>query len=137
MNRNQASKSTQLVWQGCFFFRLSLATSTTNWVQHSTCLLFYAYVEIHQVRRLDFDNHQKCTIPLSLAYTFNNKSVKILVHQLFESGGKKKQWKSTHKFTAGKHSPYFRFLNQLLICSFLGCFKYSFLEYIFILEENV
>ena len=29
-----------------------------------TGLLFYAYVEIHQVRGLVFDNYQKCTFPL-------------------------------------------------------------------------
>ena len=33
----------------CFFFHYNLATSTTNWAQIFTGLLFYAYVEIHQV----------------------------------------------------------------------------------------
>ena len=38
-----------------FFFHYYLATSTTNCAQIFTALLFYAYVEIHQVRRVVFD----------------------------------------------------------------------------------
>ena len=59
------------MWQ-VFFFFLSffycnyLATLTTNWVQIFTGLLLYAYVEIHQLRRLVFDNCQQC--PVSLTY---------------------------------------------------------------------
>ena len=51
-------------WQGCFFFHFYLATSSTNWAQIFTGFLFYANVEINQVRRLVFDTYQKC--PLSL-----------------------------------------------------------------------
>ena len=40
------------MWQGCFYVHINLATTTTNWAQIFTGLLFYAYVEIHQVRRL-------------------------------------------------------------------------------------
>ena len=36
-------------------FHYYLATSKTNWAQIFIGLLFYAYVEIHQVRRLVFD----------------------------------------------------------------------------------
>ena len=40
-------KAHNCVWQGCFFFfHYYLATSTTDWVQMFTCLLFYAYVKI-------------------------------------------------------------------------------------------
>ena len=46
------------------FFHYSLATSMTNWVQIFTGLLFYAYVGIHQVRILAFDNYQMCPVPL-------------------------------------------------------------------------
>ena len=57
---NQASeklKAHNFVWQGCFFVHyLYIATSTTDWDQIFTGLLCYAYVEIHQVRRLVFDN---------------------------------------------------------------------------------
>ena len=63
----QASESTQLMRQGCFFFHYSLTTSTTNWVQIFT---FYAYVEVYQVRRLVFDNYQRCPVFLRmLRYT--------------------------------------------------------------------
>ena len=31
----------------------------TDWAQIYTGLLFYAYVEIHQQWRLDFDNYQQ------------------------------------------------------------------------------
>ena len=41
-----------------FFFHSYLATPTTNWAQIFTGLLFCAYVEIHQVRRLVFDVYQ-------------------------------------------------------------------------------
>ena len=54
-----------------FSFHYSLATSTTNWAQMFTGLLFYAYVEIHQVRRLVLDNYQRCPVPL--------KHIEILV----------------------------------------------------------
>ena len=58
----QASKSTRFVWQGCFFFHCYYATSTPNWVKIFTGLLFCVYVEIHQVRRLVFDNYQVCPV---------------------------------------------------------------------------
>ena len=41
------------VGQGRFFFHYYLATWTTNWAQIFTGLLLYAYVEIHQVRRIN------------------------------------------------------------------------------------
>ena len=59
-----ASEGTQFVQQGCLFFHVSLANSTTNWVKIFPGLLFYAYVEIHQVRRLVFDYYQKCPVSL-------------------------------------------------------------------------
>ena len=37
----------------------------TNLAQNFTGLLFYAYVGIHQVRKLVFDNYQTCTFPLN------------------------------------------------------------------------
>ena len=40
-----------------FFFHYSLATLTIDWAQIFTGLLFYAFVEIHQVKRLIFDNY--------------------------------------------------------------------------------
>ena len=43
-------KAHKLVQQGCFFFHYSLATSMTNWALIFTGVLFYAYVDIHQVR---------------------------------------------------------------------------------------
>ena len=45
------------------FFPYFLATSMTNWVQIFSGLLFYTYVEIHQMRRLVFDNYQRCPVP--------------------------------------------------------------------------
>ena len=42
----------------------------TNWAQIFTGLLFYAYVEIHQVRILVFDNYKTCPVPLK-PMTFN------------------------------------------------------------------
>ena len=51
------------MWQGCFFCQYYFATSTTNRVQIFTGLLFCACVEIHQVRRLVFDDyHKKCPV---------------------------------------------------------------------------
>ena len=50
-------KAHNCVWKGCFFFHYYLATSKTNWAQIFTGLFFYAYVGIHQVRRV-FDNYQ-------------------------------------------------------------------------------
>ena len=62
-SRNQASESTQLrvtrVRQWCFFFHINISQLlSTDWAQIFTGLLFYAYVEKHQVRRLVFDNYQ-------------------------------------------------------------------------------
>ena len=51
-------KHTTLCDKGVFFFHYYLATSMTDWAQIFTGLLFYAYVEIHQLWRLDFDNYQ-------------------------------------------------------------------------------
>ena len=52
--------------QGCFFFHYSLATLTTNWDQIFTGLLFCAYVETHQVRRLVYDNYRRCPVSLKI-----------------------------------------------------------------------
>ena len=52
------------VWPGWFFFHYYLATSTTNWAQIFTGLLFYAYVAIHLMRRRVFDNYQQCPVSL-------------------------------------------------------------------------
>ena len=57
-------KAHNFKWQGCFFFGYYLTTSTTNWVQIFIGLLFCACVEIHQVRRLVFDNYQRCPVSL-------------------------------------------------------------------------
>ena len=43
----------------------NLKTLDTMGSQIFTGLLFYAYVEIHQVRRLVFDNYQRCPVSLS------------------------------------------------------------------------
>ena len=60
-------KAHKFVWQECFFYLYFLATSTTNWALIFTGVLFYAYVETHQMRRLVFDNYLlKC--PLSTVF---------------------------------------------------------------------
>ena len=60
-------KAHNFVWQGCLFFLSYLATSTTDWAQIFTGLLFHAlYVDIHQVRRQVFYNYQQCPQPLKL-----------------------------------------------------------------------
>ena len=46
------------------FFPYSLAKSMQNLARIFTGLLFYAYVGIHQVRILVFDNCQICLVPL-------------------------------------------------------------------------
>ena len=61
--------------KGVFVFHSYLATPTTNQAKIFTGLLFYAYVEIHQVRRLVFDNYQKCTLSLSSDSYFFPSSV--------------------------------------------------------------
>ena len=50
---------------GYFFFFYTLATLMISWVQISTGLLLYAFVVIHQVGLLFFDNYQRCSVPLS------------------------------------------------------------------------
>ena len=57
-----------LMWHWCFFFHYYLAT-LTNWVQIFTGLVFCAYVEIHQVRRLAFDSCER------VSSVFNNAKV--------------------------------------------------------------
>ena len=49
-----------------FFFHYYLATSTTNWVQNFIGLLSCAYDEIHQVRRLVFNNYQRYPVSLTI-----------------------------------------------------------------------
>ena len=46
------------------------------WVQIFTGLLFDAYVEIHQVRRLVFNNNQRCPVPLNVAYSEISRATK-------------------------------------------------------------
>ena len=53
---HSSSAGDKFVQQGCFFFHYFLAASITNWAQIFTGLLFDAYVWIHQVRILVFDN---------------------------------------------------------------------------------
>ena len=48
-SQNQASESKQLCVTRFFFFNYYLATSTTDWAEIFTGLLFYAYVEIDQL----------------------------------------------------------------------------------------
>ena len=50
------------------FFHYYLATSTTNWAQIATGLLFYADVQIHQVRRLVVDNYHRYPVSLILFF---------------------------------------------------------------------
>ena len=45
-------------WQGWFFFHYYLASTMTDLAQIFTDSLFYAYVDIQQLRRLAFDNYQ-------------------------------------------------------------------------------
>ena len=53
------------------FFLSSFSRNSDDqyWAQIFTGLLFYAYVGIHQVRRLVFENKQTCTFPLILLCT--------------------------------------------------------------------
>ena len=60
-------KHTSCATRVCFL-PLFFATSTNNEVQMFTALLFYAYVKIHQVRRLVF--HKKVPMPLILYFCF-------------------------------------------------------------------
>ena len=55
---------TSLCNKGVFFFHYYLATLKTNWVKMFTDLLLCPYFGIHQVRRLVFDNYQRCPVPL-------------------------------------------------------------------------
>ena len=55
VSKSSIRKCTTLCDKGDFFFHYYLAVSTTVRAQIFTGLLFYAYVEIHQVRRLVFD----------------------------------------------------------------------------------
>ena len=57
---NQASESTQLVRQGCFFFHYSFA----NYNDHLSSN-YHRFVIWCMLRRLVFDNYQRCPVPLS------------------------------------------------------------------------
>ena len=48
--------------QRCFFCPYYLANLMTNWAKIFTGLVFYAYVGIHQVRNMVFDNYQRCLV---------------------------------------------------------------------------
>ncbi len=65
---SHASEITQFIATRVFF--PLLFSLMTNWAQIFTGLLFNAYVGIHQVRILVFDNYPKYTLPLS--YCMNN-----------------------------------------------------------------
>ena len=67
IRRLKARKFVQKKW--FFLFHYSRTTWMTNWVQIFTDLLFYAYVGIHKVRVLVFDNYQRCPVPLN---TYSN-----------------------------------------------------------------
>ena len=58
VSKSSIRKYTTSCDKGVFSFIIIFATSTTDWAQIFTGLLLYAYVEIHQVRRLVFDNYQ-------------------------------------------------------------------------------
>ena len=66
VSKSSMWKHTTLCDKGVFSFTI-LTTLTTNWAQIFGGSLFYAYVEIHQVRRLVFVNYQQC--PESLRTT--------------------------------------------------------------------
>ena len=66
---NNTLKAHKFVQQRRFLFHYSRTFSTTDWVQIFTDLLFYAYVGIHKVRVLVFDNYQRCPVPLN---TYSN-----------------------------------------------------------------
>ena len=84
--------------QGCVFFRYSLATSITNYVKIFTDLLFYAYVGIHQVRIMVFDNFQTCPVPLiqknqnHVNPTLPSPRAKSVVDHSTQPRFKKKSW---------------------------------------------
>ncbi len=54
--------------QGCFFLSLFSCNFDDNWAKIFTGLLFYAYVGMHLVKTLVFDNYQKYTLPLAWAF---------------------------------------------------------------------
>ena len=58
-------KHTAMCTRVLFFCHYYLATSIPDWAQILAGLLFYAYVEIQQVRRLVLDNYQQCPVSLS------------------------------------------------------------------------
>ena len=64
--------------KGVFFFQLS-RNSDDQSRSNYTGLLFYRYVEKHQVRRLVFDNYQKCPVSFIFhSYAFHNKRFQTL-----------------------------------------------------------
>ena len=58
-----SAESTQFCASRVFFISL-FSCNSTNWAKMFVVLLFYAYVGIHQVRKLVFDNYQRCPVPL-------------------------------------------------------------------------
>ena len=60
----RASKAHTFVQQGCFF---SIIILQLQWAQIFKDFLFYAYVTIHLVRKLVFDNYQRCPVPLTVS----------------------------------------------------------------------
>ena len=65
VSKSSMWKHTTLCDKGVFSFTI-LTTLTTNWAQIFGGSLFYAYVEIHQVRRLVFVNYQQCPVALNI-----------------------------------------------------------------------
>ena len=66
------------VYLGCNYVSVSvhfLATSMLKfWAQMFTAVLFYAYVGIHQVRILVFDNYQTCLVNFTTFIASNHTS---------------------------------------------------------------
>ena len=60
-------KAHNFVWQGLFFFHHSYPRNFDDRLSSNfhRCVLFCAYVDTHQVRRLVFDNYQWCQVSLS------------------------------------------------------------------------
>ena len=76
----------------CFFFHYDIATSTNSWTQIFTGLFFCAYVEIHLVKRLVFDNYQTCPLYLMTTKTKETKSNIIMKKKTHNKKYHLKEW---------------------------------------------
>ena len=65
VSKSSIWKHTTSCDKGVFSFIIISQLRRPIELKFSQGLLFYAYVEIHQVRRLVFDNYQQCPVPLS------------------------------------------------------------------------